>query len=571
MTRRALLVGVGNYGRYARALTAPVGELQRWNQLLRRRPYSFDPQQIRILADAQATRANVLDGLEWLLDGAQPGDQLIFNFIGHGTVARGRDPNDAEQSLIAYSENGGLAAAAVTESEVEAVFLRKRPPHGTVITICLDTCFAANYGDPTLFRAAATDAATDTTTHAIPLFVPIIDSGKGPAGGDVFGSGRRLVHFGTFILAAAGPTETAYEISDGRQRRMLFTMRLLAWLQRTQDTYDGIIRNINPLHPVLRQQASLRGNASHANERFPGEPAVQNAKAGEGVVPEPVDPKASVGLSQAELGRSYVDIDVLGIGCFVNPRPDTVGLWKVRVVFPYDAGEYVSGDNRHKACLEIQARDIVESLGSEPTRRYTRAGVEWYRWDLDAHTVSVEIGDPDDSFERGAAFLQYVPRITDMANELRPRNPRRECFSETPLPGPFAAFLDIPNGSVEVGPFNENQVAYIRPQSNVVERKAEFTPISVRVNVPVITDFPEIVLRTFPYNTEEARISVRSGAAILMANAREIDISGDGGGDPVPPEQFRLYYKLSNYIHDDLPLPAVIGIPIDDCTVTDWP
>ncbi|HUR79582.1 MAG TPA: caspase family protein, partial [Thermoanaerobaculia bacterium] len=198
MTRKAFFFGVGNYGQYAPRLTAPVEELQRWQRLLTGRPYRFGP--IRVLADAQATRANVLEGLEWLLDGAQSTDQLIFGFIGHGTVAPGRNPNDAEQSLITYPGTGGLAAAAVTETDVETIFLRKRPPLGTNITAIIDCCFAANYGDPALFRAnRALDgaAAKDSQTDAIPLFVPTIASGRGPVA-NVLGTGRQLVRFGAF-------------------------------------------------------------------------------------------------------------------------------------------------------------------------------------------------------------------------------------------------------------------------------------------------------------------------------------------------------------------------------------
>lgn len=565
MTRKALLVAVGDYGEYAHRLTAPTYELRLWQRMLAAPPYSFDPKDITTLADGEATRARVLSELESLLDGAQPDDQLLFFWAGHGSVSTGRKRDEAEQSLIAYPGREGLEAAAIRESDVEEIFARKRPPRGTDITYVLDTCFAANYGDDAVFVTKARGDAEG----AVPLFAPppldLRKSVRAVRKFGMFAEGDVTAYETPIILAAAGRKETAFEISEGGQRRLLFTMRLLAWLARKQDTFDSIIRNINPLHPVHRQTATLGGNRARAGEMFPGEE--------DGTTSPPntreTDPSAS---DMRIVGRSYVDVDLIGLGCFVNAR-DLNGLWKTRVVFPYDAGEYVQGPNRHIACMEISTRDIVEIVGRSWDRKYTRAGVEWVRWNLDAHTISIQTGDFSQEFIRSDLFQRYVPVMTQLCPEVRPRNPRSECFNGTPFPGLFAAFLDIPSGDVEIGQFNENPVAYARPQTGQVTRPADYTPISVRVNVPVITTYPTIVLRPYPNDfVEEAKVTVRSGTSILVANAREIDISGDGGGSPVPPEQFRLYYKLSYFDPgNNAPLPVVTGVPIDDCTIVDWP
>jgi hypothetical protein len=565
MTRKALLVAVGDYGTVASKLTAPAYELQLWQRMLSTSPYSFDS--ITSLVDTTATRVNVLSEIDRLLDGAQPDDQLLFYFAGHGSVAMGRKRDEAEQSLIAYPGTDGLQAAAICETDIADIFDRRQPPAGTDIAFVIEACFAANFGDDKVVVTKARGEAEGT----VPLFAPPpLDFRKTVRSLRTFGAfaERGITAYETpIILAASGKTETAYEISEGGQRRCLFSMRLLGWLGRKQDTFENIIRSINPLHPVHRQTASLGGNVSRASEMFPGE---ENAGAPSDVTRTPLSLDGGTG-SKLAAGLSYVDIDLLGIGCFVDAR-DRNGLWQARVVFPYDNGEYVPPADRHFACMEIPTRDMIEVIGRPEDFRYTRAGVEWARWYLDAHTISIQTGDFSQNFTRVPPFEQHVPRITQLCPEVRPRNPRSECFAGTPFPGLFAAFLDIPSGFAELGPFNDRPVTFARPITGEVTRPAEYAPLSVRVNVPVITTFPEIVLRPYPYDfVEEVRVAVRSGTAILVANAREVDISGDGGGT-VPPEQFRLYYKLSSFDPGpNAPLPVVTGVPIDDCTIGDWP
>lgn len=40
---------------------------------------------MRIVTDARATRATILDGFRWLVTGAKRGDVLVFHYSGHGS------------------------------------------------------------------------------------------------------------------------------------------------------------------------------------------------------------------------------------------------------------------------------------------------------------------------------------------------------------------------------------------------------------------------------------------------------------------------------------------------------
>eukprot|EP00929_Paragymnodinium_shiwhaense_P097726 TRINITY_DN59342_c0_g1_i1.p1 TRINITY_DN59342_c0_g1~~TRINITY_DN59342_c0_g1_i1.p1 ORF type:complete len:1827 (+),score=630.77 TRINITY_DN59342_c0_g1_i1:155-5635(+) len=90
--RRALLVGA-NYVSSHAPLKGCVNDI--WSlQCLLRHTLRYGDDQLRLLldgadgrqtrADRLATKANMIAGLQWLISGAQPGDNLMFVFCGYG-------------------------------------------------------------------------------------------------------------------------------------------------------------------------------------------------------------------------------------------------------------------------------------------------------------------------------------------------------------------------------------------------------------------------------------------------------------------------------------------------------
>ena len=567
MTKKALLVAMSDYGIYAPRLTSVPKELARWQKLLNAAPYKFN--QIVTLADSAATTSTVRRGLENLFDSASPGDQLLFVFMGHGTVAKGRRPGDADESLLVYPGARGVLDGVIRESEIDRILAAKRPPVGTDITFVLDTCFAANYGG--LFKLHGGD-----DLGALPLFVPLPD--------DFLHGLQSLRVFGPFpdsgeagvekplVFAASGKDEPAYEIWDNNERRLLFSKRLLARLAQKHETFEETRAKITPLHPQIKQSPQLAGNRSRITERFPGEHPV----AAPGIASRSLLEGLELGTADTALLSSTaasINMRVLGLACFVTPGPnDPVGDYKVRLILPYDDGTYVPEINRHFACIEIPEHDIVGDIVGTAPEVFLRGGVRYARWLLDAHTVAIETGDANSPFTPSTSFQYHVPAMTKLCPELRPRNPRPECFKAIPIPDLFAAFVDIPSGSADVGPLDEVDTFFQRP-SGPITWGPRPTPISVLANIPIVSEEASIVLYPYPEGTAPSlRVSVRPGSTILVANAREIDISGDGGGTvAVPPEQFKLYYKLSNFTPEDAPLPQTELAPIDACSVTTWP
>lgn len=97
--KRALLIGC-NYPGSQAELRGCVNDVMRMSAMLRGR-YGYSPHDMRILTDdghgphGAPTRANIISGMRWLVEGAQPGDALFFHYSGHG--GQQPDPNYMEE------------------------------------------------------------------------------------------------------------------------------------------------------------------------------------------------------------------------------------------------------------------------------------------------------------------------------------------------------------------------------------------------------------------------------------------------------------------------------------------
>jgi hypothetical protein len=102
--QRALLVGVGVYERSDLNLPGIDLDIERMVDTLK--VMGFDESQIRILADSEATAANVIDSFEtWLTDGVEKDDRVVFYYSGHGSFipdANGDEPDNVDEVLVTH-------------------------------------------------------------------------------------------------------------------------------------------------------------------------------------------------------------------------------------------------------------------------------------------------------------------------------------------------------------------------------------------------------------------------------------------------------------------------------------
>ncbi len=102
--RRALLVGINEYPNPGDRLSGCVNDAFLVSSVLQE--CGFDAEDIRVVLDNRATADGIRSRLQWLLDGAGPGDELVFFYSGHGaqlpTYGIGDVVDHKDESLVPY-------------------------------------------------------------------------------------------------------------------------------------------------------------------------------------------------------------------------------------------------------------------------------------------------------------------------------------------------------------------------------------------------------------------------------------------------------------------------------------
>ncbi|MEB3181989.1 MAG: caspase family protein, partial [Nostocaceae cyanobacterium] len=142
----ALLVGINQYPTSQRFLRlrgcGNDVELQR--QLLIHR-FGFNPKNIKILTDKQATRANILEAFEeHLVKQAKPGDVVVFHFSGHGSRVIDPNPLDPKNPLnstfVPVDDSAAVTAGNVDDIMGRSLFLLMSSLQTDNFTAVLDSC-----------------------------------------------------------------------------------------------------------------------------------------------------------------------------------------------------------------------------------------------------------------------------------------------------------------------------------------------------------------------------------------------------------------------------------------------
>jgi len=143
--KKALLVGI-NYPRTSAELRGCINDVQRMSGVLTQM-YGFprDQGSMLVLTDDKSdrrfrpTRANILEGMRWLAQGAQPGDVLFFHFSGHG--AQQEDPSYSEED--GYDETicpeDFQRAGMIVDDEIFDAMVAPLPA-GVKLTAVMDCC-----------------------------------------------------------------------------------------------------------------------------------------------------------------------------------------------------------------------------------------------------------------------------------------------------------------------------------------------------------------------------------------------------------------------------------------------
>lgn len=150
--RHALLVGIGDYPGNALDLSGPKYDVEALQDVLVQH-WQFEPGDITILMDRDATKKAVLNELRALKQRSAPGDQLFFYYSGHGTSARdeavslplpdmtaGLLPHDVVLNL---SKHEIVASLIVGRTDLRPIF-KDIDESGRQLLVMIDACYSGN-------------------------------------------------------------------------------------------------------------------------------------------------------------------------------------------------------------------------------------------------------------------------------------------------------------------------------------------------------------------------------------------------------------------------------------------
>jgi hypothetical protein len=261
VTKRALCIGVNRFtDRELPPLRGAVNDARTLSLVLMR-DFGFEPRDVLVLTDAQATKSAVLAALGALLDGARPGDDLVLFASTHGSHVPDQDGDEDDgydEVLVAHDHD--WERAVLTDDELARALARV--PDGARLAAIWDTCHAGTMQDTASAsyrtRAVARGEGLAEGVELLgPRYVPLPDrydvargakatrrppakkppKKRKPAAGAAHGALGALVHdgFPAVSLGGCADEQTSSDASFGGIHEGAFSHALLDVLRRTRD------------------------------------------------------------------------------------------------------------------------------------------------------------------------------------------------------------------------------------------------------------------------------------------------------------------------------------------------
>merc|ERR1711988_890940 len=145
--KKALLIGINYFGQSGE-LRGCVNDVNNIRSLLYSRGFSGDPEHMRVLTDDQRdsrghpTRQNIIEGMHWLVRGAQPNDSLFFHYSGHGSQTYDSDGDEVDGNDETICPVDYNSAGQIVDDEMNAILVQQLP-RGARLTAIFDSCHSA--------------------------------------------------------------------------------------------------------------------------------------------------------------------------------------------------------------------------------------------------------------------------------------------------------------------------------------------------------------------------------------------------------------------------------------------
>jgi len=163
MNTKALLVGINKYPDPRNSLRGCINDILDLEYFISDKNKVYAKEHIKKLTDQQATKKGILTQLKWLIEGAAPGDQLLFHYSGHGAQAPTKFNSlekDGLDEIICPYDFDGTNHTSVRDKEFAQLFAAI--PKGVHFVWISDSCHAEDLSrDP--FIADEANKVEDTT------------------------------------------------------------------------------------------------------------------------------------------------------------------------------------------------------------------------------------------------------------------------------------------------------------------------------------------------------------------------------------------------------------------------
>ena len=143
MKNKALLVGINAYPNANNNLRGCINDIVDMEYFIASKNKVYLKENIRTLTDNKATKKGILTALNWLLLGASAGDQILFQYSGHGAQIPSHSPaiekDGLDEIICPYDFNGEAAAeTAISDKEFAKIFATI--PKGVHFVWISDSC-----------------------------------------------------------------------------------------------------------------------------------------------------------------------------------------------------------------------------------------------------------------------------------------------------------------------------------------------------------------------------------------------------------------------------------------------
>ena len=152
MKNKALLIGINDYPLPGNDLRGCINDIEDMGHFIANQNKVYAWENIRTITDSRATKQGILAQLDWLLEGISAGDQILFQYSGHGAQQPTLHPaieKDGLDEIICPYDFNATPTTAISDKEFAQRFAKI--PEDVHFVWISDSCHAADLSrDPGL-------------------------------------------------------------------------------------------------------------------------------------------------------------------------------------------------------------------------------------------------------------------------------------------------------------------------------------------------------------------------------------------------------------------------------------